>query len=1852
MSLVKRGKGTRVKRGKGKKDQLPTHTTTLSTPSSMNNDDCNFSKTVELSDEEADVNSSTKQNVVNSSTKTTALTTTTIKKRRLSVNPTVVIDKFAAESLDNTAPPFSPLQPVLGFLSDDGDDNSDDNENCATKSPNGNEKGEGEKEKETKNETTKEEDESCPSPSIALSSSTSLPFESTNISPPQKTETKIDPAAPPPAFDLFASVVEDQPPSPRRAAAVSLFSKKNTADQERTTFQPTLVSTMTTPTPYVPPTTTYNPRMAYGSTTAALDLMGVGRGRSMSNGSKNSSSNNSDDWTEMVDPSSGYPYWYNSRTGVSSWEKPSSLRSITTASAAVAAVAAPSTSTRSSTSKPFTSTNPGMNKFLGPRSTTRTPNLNAHLYQKATATPTTPSIPVHSGPGAVTTNSHYNNLRDAPPSMQLTGSSSLSSSATTITATTTITTTTPSSSMRKPQPGQPGYVPVTEAVTRSGPVLGDFSRPAVTVASSSSTQLMSHNNTPRNNTSGSFSSSSSSSPGMFGDMKLRAPTFVNSGTSKRRRRATSTASSSSVEVSSDSMTTNTNTNMNTNINTNTATTNFNAHLYQRATSVSSDDHIPPSPMQQDTTLPPPRSAPLPGPGQPGYIPTTSFSLEGPPAAAPSFHPEATRESSTTTVIQPKVVAHKPMPGQPGYIHPEEEQDVHRSSYTESYMPEPAYQQQPPSHHQQLPYQENLQQVPYQQPLQEPIIEQEPPPIQEPTPEPEPKIPVNLNAHLMSGSSTTTTNMGPLPGQPGHVPPMTKQPLPTSQQRDSSDSFRQVSSTSFSTSFQLTTAPAPTPTPTPTPVDSVMREELESFPGPIFPSTALDSIERAIDNEKKIRSLTCYVQKILDQDITKSLEKNLMLQVLLELCIHRGCLTCAQAIAKSSKHLEDFRLNFARSSTTTTTDDAPPSYMKVTESKREDDSIAAPAAAVTAAELPPPRDTHADAVLLQSLVQANDWIQLAQLLKDGASPSTIIQDASSNNRQTTLLHELSRAPPSTSGGGEEHVEVIRLAVKCSVTEQMLNVMDEDGNTALHLCGRTGNYTMCTFLMESGASREVRNQSGETALETTETVLMDIQKPTQLFLDTMSKLSDENVVDITGTAEVSEPMVIEEEQQPMAPHDEKDEDEDEDEETSNSVDVFKEIKIEEFLTNNSIEAAIEYALHHEQYTHAFMMACTASPTSMDKVARQWIEMNKSSPLSNAYAERMQQQQQQQQQQLLTVEENNETKSSMGGTGSSIEAWVQEVCAVLVMHGEKIEEKQQRTQMLTELGDRAWSERDGGIYLAHTCYMLADLTLERTGEPSQRRMILVGGDHRDVNEPTAYMSNECLHLTEVLDYCRRVHEGEQMEKMHQVATRRHTEHDMSSFHLLHAVRLHECGLSSRAAMYLDAIEIDSLNDVGKNRAHRLREDMAMMSNGNIVESMTDAHCDDGSTLHVRGQQQQQHMAGEYSTMHTTSSAIQNGNESYSYPEQRYPDEQYPDQQEYPNQPQRYTEPAAMSLYSESMPVQSTPQQYPAYEQHYDQHPPHSHAPQQERNGFYNSNSVEGGSSMEAMMGGGSSGSRGGSTDTMMGGGGDGYGGPTLSATMAPGYHHQQQHVPATTAAAAPSPPSTSRPEQNDLAVDNGGGRRGSFLSSAFTVLERVIHGSEDDGTADDDIDGVYSGGGTSSSSSSSSSSAAAESSNLQTSTASTEGSVAKAGSESRRSSWLQGMFRSENDKKKEAKLGKSLEAYFDKSLGKWVFPTEGGEETRGEGVDRGMDNNGPPMAMIGTGNHNAPPSFSGPPSSSMSGGPSFGGGPFMGGAGPQQRYASFGLNVVRSDESEGVAGGHVSNLPPGNNMIPGAF
>ena len=49
------------------------------------------------------------------------------------------------------------------------------------------------------------------------------------------------------------------------------------------------------------------------------------------------------------------------------------------------------------------------------------------------------------------------------------------------------------------------------------------------------------------------------------------------------------------------------------------------------------------------------------------------------------------------------------------------------------------------------------------------------------------------------------------------------------------------------------------------------------------------------------------------------------------------------------------------------------------------------------------------------------------------------------------------------------------------------------------------------------------------------------------------------------------------------------------------------------------------------------------------------------------------------------------------------------------------------------------------------------------------------------------------------------------------------------------------------------------------------------------------------------------------------------------------------------------------------------------------------------------------------------------------------------------------------------------------------------------------------------------------------------------------------------------SKKDKKNVAKMGKSLEAYYDKRLGKWVFPGGEGDQGGGEQQD-----SGPPPSM----------------------------------------------------------------------------
>ena len=119
----------------------------------------------------------------------------------------------------------------------------------------------------------------------------------------------------------------------------------------------------------------------------------------------------------------------------------------------------------------------------------------------------------------------------------------------------------------------------------------------------------------------------------------------------------------------------------------------------------------------------------------------------------------------------------------------------------------------------------------------------------------------------------------------------------------------------------------------------------------------------------------------------------------------------------------------------------------------------------------------------------------------------------------------------------------------------------------------------------------------------------------------------------------------------------------------------------------------------------------------------------------------------------------------------------------------------------------------------------------------------------------------------------------------------------------------------------------------------------------------------------------------------------------------------------------------------------------------------------------------------------------------------------------------------------------------------------------------------------------------------------------------------------------------------MGKKMEAYYDKKLGKWVFPD--GDDAE----DNDSSNHEPPTGVVGGngGNfpeRNGPPmnvsSSSGPPSSSLSR------------SRRQPRYATFGVNVTTPTENTNkvLANHPPANMPPGTNnnnmmpMIPGAF
>jgi hypothetical protein len=73
----------------------------------------------------------------------------------------------------------------------------------------------------------------------------------------------------------------------------------------------------------------------------------------------------------------------------------------------------------------------------------------------------------------------------------------------------------------------------------------------------------------------------------------------------------------------------------------------------------------------------------------------------------------------------------------------------------------------------------------------------------------------------------------------------------------------------------------------------------------------------------------------------------------------------------------------------------------------------------------------------------------------------------------------------------------------------------------------------------------------------------------------------------------------------------------------------------------------------------------------------------------------------------------------------------------------------KILTELGDRLWSEADA-VAAAHICYLLAGLQVEAPMPTS--KMALLGGDHRAPKEARFYVSPGAVQRTEVYEWAQK--------------------------------------------------------------------------------------------------------------------------------------------------------------------------------------------------------------------------------------------------------------------------------------------------------------------------------------------------------------------------------------------------------------------------------------------------------------------------------------------------------------------
>ena len=1065
------------------------------------------------------------------------------------------------------------------------------------------------------------------------------------------------------------------------------------------------------------------------------------------------------------------------------------------------------------------------------------------------------------------------------------------------------------------------------------------------------------------------------------------------------------------------------------------------------------------------------------------------------------------------------------------------------------------------------------------------------------------------------------------------------------------------------------------------------------------STLEDPIANAIENEKTIRNSIKFVEQLLGTTASSSSpEHALMLHTLSTICHHRGRLNSKDAQEAVVQHLHSFRDRISATESE--------SMVLTTGSlnQEKDDNTTDGETLVETAEAPPPqvRDVKEDGNQMMQAIKNHEWDKVLSLLQAGASPTTNVQNG---QYISTPLHEISKAPASTSGGGSVHVLAVQTMVEMAKKSNSINVKDDQGNTPLHLCGKYGHYTMAACLLSSGASTEALNHNDETPLDSTQTALMSIQRPTQIFMDTMNLLLDGHAPsehsDEQGDSAQQEEEKETEETEEMSENNKEKGNEtkpvEEQRQTTKVTTLSNEERIEfetELHTFLSIERnyskGLTRALALHQYDHAFMIARMISKEAHDQVVQHYLTHQRTlntvgttavlvSPLTELYMNFHRDG-------LAMVTNgtndddgnrtNNDNHDSSCSTTllnvDSVTLWVDTVVNLYLTNTPSSRER------LLEMGDRTWVEWDknkeeAAVYLAHTCYLLGEAALEGTGDIS-KRMILLGGDHRNEKNPMQYMSNINIQCTEVLDYARRVAMLEQVETGKEGAfgntTAPFKAHDMSSFQLLYAMRLHAVGLTDCAALYLDALDATALNDIGKQRYDNLKNDVLFPSSSSLVSDSSVAcnengggyndqsfhemqsspppmstapphynnnNNDNNSPFIIPGEEQSYppmepppmmaaahlnaHLIGHN---HTNSNSSDNASQEipphslhpYSYSDQNYSDQNYSDQHQYCSD--QTAPPELMQPQQQMQPTQ------------YD-------------NGGHQYAGESGSAGLDEMMGGYSSTN---STVTLQ---------PPSEEPRRTEISREQQQQPG-------------QQQRQHQAEGEQSNRRGSFLSSAFTVLERVIHGSEDDGNGDINATGTG---------------------NFQTNTSSQavdNGSTMESTEGNRRGSWLQGMFRSKNDKQKEANLGKSLEAYYDKNLGKWIFPGGGGEE---EDSSDNSGNSGPPMMRShgGGGGRNQPPPVmannsgggSGhlPPMAMNAGlsagvargygGPTGHAPPVLSGSGRSrqkgvsQRYASFGLNVAApAAESANEASHSIpSNLPPGppgmnNNtsMIPGAF